>query len=137
MRVVRPFVAVVEGWQIRRLGTSVLGLIARTDVLLLETTGRRTGKRRATPVACLTDPAGWLIAGGAGGQSKVDWVANLRADPNVEIVVRRQRVAVTAHEPTGDEQAEARRRALARWPKIESYERRSSRTAPVFVLRAR
>lgn len=131
---VRRWVGRVEVREVRWLGRSGLGLFARTPVLVLETVGRRTGRHRSTVVACIPTGEGWLIAGGAGGQTSVDWVANLRACREAEIVVSRKRLAVLAHEVTD---ADLREVALTRWPRIRTYEARSGRTTPIFLLRPR
>ncbi len=133
LRPVRRWVGRVEVWEARRFGRTGLGALARTPVLTLETIGRRTGRRRSTVVACLAVDDGWVIAGGAGGQRAVDWVANVRARPDVEVVVDRRRVRVVAEEVTRDDAW--RVQALTRWPQIRTYEARSGRTTPVFLLR--
>jgi deazaflavin-dependent oxidoreductase (nitroreductase family) len=132
---VRPF----EAAQVRRLGGSGIGLLARTPVLLLETTGRRTGTIRATPLAYHRDRDGsLLVVGGAGGQVRTpDWVANVRADPNVAVVVRRERRPATAVELHGEERATAWRHLLEVWPRIATYERRAGRPVPVLRLELR
>src|SRR3954463_1590205 len=86
--------------QQRLLGTSVTALLWRTRVLVLETTGRKSGQRRATPVAYRRlEDGSYLVVGGAGGQrTPLDWVANLRADPRAEVVVDRRREDVVAEE---------------------------------------
>ena len=137
LRPFRPLVARFEVAQLRRSGRSALGTLFRTDVLILTTTGRRTGRRRETPVAYLEYAGGWLISGGAGGQQRVDWVANLRADPDAWVTVRRERVAVEAEALDGDAYEYARPVALRTWPRIAHYEKRAGRTVPMFVLRPR
>jgi deazaflavin-dependent oxidoreductase (nitroreductase family) len=73
----------LEAALVRRTGRSAFAFAYRTPVLVLETTGRRSGLLRSTPVAYR--PAGggtWLIVGGAAGMRRTpDWVANLRAEP--------------------------------------------------------
>jgi deazaflavin-dependent oxidoreductase (nitroreductase family) len=121
--------------QLRRLGTSGMTLLRRTPVLVIESTGRRTGRPRATPVAYWTGAEGsFFVGGGAGGMTRVDWVANLRADPRATVVVRRQRVGVRAEELTGDAYEEARTHAISLWPGVPKYERRSGRRVPYFQL---
>lgn len=137
LRPFRPFVARLEVAQLRRSGRSALGTLFRTDVLILTTIGRRTGRRRNTPVAYLDYAGGWLISGGAGGQHRVDWVANLRAHPDASVTVRRERIAVVAEALDGDDYDRARAVALRRWPRITQYEKRAGRTVPMFVLRPR
>ena len=115
----------MSGWlrrlevaQIERLGTSALGLLARTDVLVLTTRGRRTGALRATPLAYQHELDGWMVCGGAGGARSVDWLANLGADPHGVVTVDRRAHRVVALRPTG-----------------ARYEERSGRTVPIVVLR--
>jgi deazaflavin-dependent oxidoreductase (nitroreductase family) len=133
----RPFVARLEVAQIRRSGRSALGALFHTDVLVLTTIGRRTGRWRETPVAYLECAGGWLISGGAGGQQRVDWVANLRAHPDAWITVRRRRIAVVAEALDGDDYDQAHVAALHTWPRIARYEKRSGRAVPMFLLRPR
>jgi len=106
-------------------------------VLVLETTGRKSGQRRSTAVAYRRLQDGnYLVIGGAGGQrTPVDWVANLRADPRAEVVVDRRREDVLAEELLGDARTEAWAEARNAWPQIDNYERSAGREVPVFRLR--
>jgi deazaflavin-dependent oxidoreductase (nitroreductase family) len=135
----------VEVAQIRLLGRSAVSLLVRTPVLVLHTTGRRSGEARATPLAYLADPGravgdaprrgSLLVVGGAGGQVQVpDWVANLRADPTGAVTLHRRRYAVRVDELGGDERAAVWPKLAARWPRIEGYQRRAGRPIPVFRL---
>ena len=130
----------VEAASLRYLGTSVVALLARTQVMVLETTGRRTGRTRRTPVAYWQGADGALfIGGGAGGLARVDWVANLRANPAGAVWLPRGRrgVRVVARELAGDDYQAARQEAFARWPRARGYERRSGRKIPFFRLETR
>lgn len=126
----------LEAALVRRTGRSAFAFAYRTPVLVLETTGRRSGLLRSTPVAYR--PAGegtWLIVGGAAGMRRTpDWVANLRAEPAAGAVIDRRRIAVTARELTGDERSSTWAELTAVWPRIEHYQRRSGRVVAVFVL---
>ena len=136
MRWWRRFTNRVEAVQLRLAGTTFTAIVFRTPVALLETTGRRTGRTRRTPVAYLARPdRSFLIAGGAAGQARTpDWVANLRNEPRARVVVRRARLDVTARELDGDERRAAWEAAVARWPMLPGYERASGRLTPLFVL---
>lgn len=131
---VKPTIARIEALQIRRMGTSVLARLFRTDVLVLVTTGRRTGRERRTPLACAAIAGGWLISGGAGGQRHVDWVANLRANPEANVVVGRRTFQVTAVEPIGSDYDAARAFVIKRWPRVLRYEVSARRSVPIFEL---
>jgi deazaflavin-dependent oxidoreductase (nitroreductase family) len=139
LRFVRRLMRGVEAAQVKRFGRSVLSLMFRTPVLVLATTGRRSGRRRETTLAYLReDDDRLLVVGGAGGQTRVpDWVANLRADPAVTVTVDRQRRPMRATELEGAERAIAWRRAVTEWPRIAKYESRAGRPVPVVRLAPR
>lgn len=125
----------LESAAIRRLGIGVIGPVGRRKVLVLETTGRRTGRVRRTPVAYWRDPDGSLYIGaGAGGMPRVDWVANLRAYPAAAVWIGRRGHPVSATELAGEAYERARTHALALWPEVAQYERASGRPIPYFRL---
>lgn len=120
----------------RWFGRSAMSLAFRTPVLVLHTTGRRSGRERSTPLAYHRDGDGsLLVVGGAGGQARTpDWVANLRAEPSAAVTVDRRRSSITAVELVGDEHAATWPRLEQVWPQIASYARRAGRPVPVFRL---
>ncbi len=66
-----------------------LGPILGRIILLLTTTGRKSGKRRITPVQ-YEEIGGILYIGSARG-SEADWVRNIAADPCIEVRVKNRR----------------------------------------------
>jgi len=123
-----------ETLQLRVFGTTGMAVLRRTSVLLLETTGRRSGRRHRTPVAYWERGGAFCIGGGAGGMTKVDWVANLRARGEAVVWVRRRRVPVVAREFEGEQCEQVRAEAFERWPGASKYERTSGRRIPYFEL---
>jgi deazaflavin-dependent oxidoreductase (nitroreductase family) len=136
LRPLRRLLRPVEAAQVRWFGASLVSTLARTPVLLLHTTGRRSGRRRTTPLAFHRDRDGSLIVvGGAGGQAGVpDWVANLRADATAAVTVERRHAVVTATEVVDDEHRDLWPQLAAVWPRIVTYRRRAGRPVPVFRL---
>jgi deazaflavin-dependent oxidoreductase (nitroreductase family) len=100
LRLLRRIARPLETAQIRWAGRSALSLAVRTPVLVLHTTGRRSGAQRSTRLAVERDGDGsLLVVGGAGGQARLpDWVANLRAEPHASVTLDRTRFAVDAEE---------------------------------------
>src|SRR5688572_18583150 len=100
LRPLRRLVGPIEAAQVRRFGRSGLSVVFRTPVLALDTTGRRTGATRTTPLAYHRAEDGTLlVVGGAGGQTTTaDWVRNLRAHPDATVTVDRRRRRVCAVE---------------------------------------
>jgi deazaflavin-dependent oxidoreductase (nitroreductase family) len=114
----------IEAFQLRRLGVSPMSLLNRGDVMLLETIGRRTGKRRFTHVGYWEAEGGLVVGGGAAGMGTVpDWVRNLRHDPHGAVWIRRSRTSIVAHELTGDDRHRAQDRATAIWPEYPDTNR--------------
>ena len=132
-RILQP----LEVAQVRWLGASALSVAFRTPVLVLHTTGRRSGRERSTVLAVHEDPDGsLLVVGGAGGQARTpDWVANLRADPVAEVTYRRRRSPAWAEELAGEQRDEAWRRLVVVWPRSDRYQHRAGRPVPVVRLR--
>jgi len=136
LRPIRRMLRGIEAAQVRRFGRSLLSTIFRTNALVLESVGRRSGRPRQTALACHRLRDGDLvIVGGAGGQRRTpDWVANIRANPNVHVVVERTRRSMTAVEVVGDERKALWEEVRRVWPQIETYEERAGRPVPVFRL---
>ena len=129
-RIGRPLEVAQVGW----FGRSALSIAFRTPVLVLHTSGRRTGRPRTTPLAFHRSADGSLIvAGGAGGQTRTpDWVANLRSSSNAEVTVDRARLRVRSEELRGPARTEVWEQLRECWPRIDTYQRRAGRDVPVF-----
>ena len=117
-------------------GGIIGGRIFGNRMLLLTTTGRKTGQPRTTPVAYLTDRDTMIIVGGAAGAAKhPDWWLNLQSHPEAQVQVGKRRLRVSATRALPEEQ----RRLLARYPAqhalFESMQKRVSREIPVVILR--
>jgi deazaflavin-dependent oxidoreductase (nitroreductase family) len=126
----------IEAFQLRRFGFSPMSLLNKGSVLLIETTGRRSGRPRFAPVGYWRDADGaFVVGGGAAGQTRTpDWVANLRAEPKAAVWLRRTRIPAVADELRGDERDSAQKTATENWPGVARYERLSGRVIPFFRL---
>ena len=125
----------LEAAQVRRFGRSALAAAYGVDVLVLHTTGRRSGIERDTVLSYVEVDGSMLVVGGAGGQSQIpDWVHNARAEPRAAVTVDRHRFHVRMVELDGDERSGVWADLVEVWPRIERYERRAGRLVPVFRL---
>ena len=105
------------------------------SVLLLTTTGRRSGSQRTTPLIYGTRNGDYVVVaskGGAPGQPS--WYLNLTAEPAVEVQVRGNRFKARARSATGDERAELWKLMAAQWPSYNDYQTKTKREIPVVVL---
>jgi deazaflavin-dependent oxidoreductase (nitroreductase family) len=125
----------VETAEVRWFGRSIVSVVARQQVLVLTTTGRRSGKVRRTTVAYTEVGGQIVVVGGAAGQTRPpDWVANLAADPLVEVTIRRATAPMRAMVLVGDARRRVWDAVLPRWPFIANYEARAGYEIAVVVL---
>ena len=107
-------------------------------MLLLTTTGRKSGERRTRPVGYLPDgdrvPGVWLQR--RLGSSPA-WSLNLRAHPDATVEVGARTLSVTAAEITGEEYETAWGRYVAANPGFAGYRTRTKRHLPIFILEDR
>ena len=106
--------------------------------LLLTTTGRRSGERRATPVLYLRDGQRYVVvASNYGGERHPAWSANLLANPEATIQIGTRRQAVTARPASPDEFERYWPRLVEMWPGWRTYRRMTGREFRMFVLEPR
>jgi deazaflavin-dependent oxidoreductase (nitroreductase family) len=114
----------------------------RQNLVLLDTTGARTGQRRTSPVACLPDGDRLLvIASKAGADTHPAWFHNLVAHPTVR-VRRWEGDALAEYDAAaevleGDERARAWERVVAWSPGFAEYQTKTDRVIPVVALTPR
>lgn len=107
----------------------------RWRVLLLTTTGRRTGEPRTHALLYLADGGRLLVVASNNGADRAPaWYLNLQAHP--EVVVRRGRRsdAFTAGTATGAERPELWERLTAHHPPYLEHQARTRRPLPVVIL---
>ena len=105
-------------------------------LLLLNTTGRRTGERRTTPMMFIPDGDDLLvIASNAGAPAHPDWFRNLVAQPRVVVEVGGETYAATAVVPQGEERDRIFAGVVERYPFFADHQAKVTRTIPVVVLR--
>jgi len=91
-------------------------------LLLLETTGRRTGQPRVTPLTYATQGTDFLVVGSNWGRPRQPaWALNLRAKPEAVVSLRGTRIPVTARTLERAERAEVWPLLLAVWPAYDDY----------------
>lgn len=114
----------------------ILGKAAGMRVVVLTTTGRKSGQPRET---MLTTPVVdgdtvVLVASYGGDDRHPAWYLNLTANPDVEIVMDGQRRKMTARSATAAEKAELWPRVIASYKGYAGYQKRTDRDIPVVVL---
>jgi deazaflavin-dependent oxidoreductase (nitroreductase family) len=102
---------------------------------MLTTTGRRSRKPRLVTLYGFADGDRVVVVGSWGGAATDPaWVCNLRAHPRATLRSGREERAVTAHEAAGAERARLWTLVRDAFPLYATYQRRTSRLIPLFVL---
>jgi deazaflavin-dependent oxidoreductase (nitroreductase family) len=104
-------------------------------VLLLHTTGRRTGTERVHPVMYLADDDRVLVFATKGGApTHPDWYRNLVDNPEVTVELGAETFPALATVVTGDERDRLYAEQARRYPGFAEYERQTTRRIPVVAL---
>jgi deazaflavin-dependent oxidoreductase (nitroreductase family) len=104
--------------------------------LLLTTKGARTGKPRTTPLVYVRDGDSLVLIASRGGNPRHPaWYMNLRANPEVEILLDGKTARYVARDAEGEERERLWRKAVGVYSGYEKYRRRAGgRKIPVVVL---
>lgn len=101
----------------------------------LTTTGRTTGMAREVPLYAFEDGDRLVIVGSFGGAAKDPaWVGNLRADPRAAVTVNRKTLQMRALEVGPGDRDRLWELVCSEFPLYATYQRRTKRTIPLFVL---
>lgn len=116
----------------------LLGKVGTAPVLLLTTTGRRSGQKRVAPVVYVVDGERHVVIGSnAGNERAPAWSFNLKANPEAEIEVYGKHQLVRARVAEGEEREQLWHKANQVYEGFDSYAERTSRDIAVFVLEPR
>ena len=113
----------------------LLGRVAGMPVLLLTTTGRRSGRPRTAALTYFRDGADLVVIGSYGGSDLPPaWSLNLQRDPRARVLIGRTTSKVTARAATAEEHDRL-------WPLVTAahhgyarYQERTARLIPIVML---
>jgi deazaflavin-dependent oxidoreductase (nitroreductase family) len=106
-----------------------------STVLLITTTGRRTGETRTTPLIYRKHGDDCVVVASKGGSPQHPaWYLNLSADPELTVQVLGDRFKARARTATAEEKPELWRIMTESWPPYDEYQSKTDREIPVVVL---
>ena len=119
----------------RLSGGRIGGRIGPARVLLLTTTGRKSGRPRTQPLLYTPAGEGYAVIASKGGAPQHPlWYSNLRANPSVEVTVGRETRRLRARDAEGEERERLWRAMTTVYPGYDRYAEKTSRRIPVVVL---
>jgi deazaflavin-dependent oxidoreductase (nitroreductase family) len=123
----------------RRFGArGVLGRVLGAEMLLLTTTGRRSGEPRTVALFAFRDGDAWIVVGSRGGSRRLPaWYRNLVDRRDASVLIRDRVMPVRARELVGDEYEAAFETAARAYPGYRVYRRRSPIHIPILRLEPR
>jgi deazaflavin-dependent oxidoreductase (nitroreductase family) len=116
-------------------GGRIGGKVGNGPVLLLTTTGRKSGEPRTAPILYLAHGEAMILIDTNGGNERLPaWSHNLKAKPRAEVEVGRRKLAVTARVAEGAEREELWRACNDQYSGFDEYVEWLKRTPSVWVL---
>jgi deazaflavin-dependent oxidoreductase (nitroreductase family) len=116
----------------------LFGNMGGSPVVLLTTTGRKSGEQRTAPVIFMRAGESLVVIGSNAGYKRTPaWSLNLKANPNAEVQVKGDRWPVRARVAEGEERAELWKSFTAQYSGFDDYDARTARDISVFVLERR
>lgn len=104
-------------------------------VVVITSVGARSGHLRKNPVMRVEHDGAYLAVASKGGAPEDPaWADNFRAHPEVELQDKAEKHTYVARELSGDERAEWWQRAVDTWATYASYQEKTDRLIPIFLL---
>ena len=135
MRLLFKFAAGVHTTIFRLTGGRVGASIGGMRMLILTTTGRRSGKVHEVTLGCLIDGVSYVVIASYGGSARnPDWHLNLVSEPHAFVQVKGHRIAVTAQMADGVDRERLWAQLVAKAPIYQKYQDRTTRQIPMVLL---
>jgi F420H(2)-dependent quinone reductase len=119
----------------RATGGKLFGRMGKSPILLLNTVGRKSGRKRTSPLLYVMDGEDFVIIASKGGApTHPAWYLNLRADPEATVEIGDREVRVRAEETDSEEKARLWQKMVEMYPTYDDYQKRTEREIPLLKL---
>ena len=119
----------------RATGGKLFGRMGKSPILLLNTIGRKTGRKRTSPLLYVMDGEDFVIIASKGGAATHPaWYLNLRANPEATVQIGDREVQVEAEEADPEEKARLWQKMVEMYPAYDAYQKKAVREIPLLVL---
>lgn len=121
----------------RLTGGIIGGRVGKSKVLLLTTTGRKSGRQYTTPLFYLADKDQFVLVASNRGTGKLpNWWLNMRDTLAAQIQVGRRVLQVTARQAQPEERQQLWPQLVANYPDYDTYQQHTSYDIPVVILQS-
>lgn len=109
--------------------------IGKSPMLLLRTTGRKTGRPRTAALLYHRDGGNYVVVGSKGGSDEAPaWLRNLDALPEVSVQIGVKRFAAQARVASPEERRRLWPEMTRLWPQYDRYQSQTARVIPLVIL---
>ncbi|PZC47724.1 MAG: protein of unknown function (DUF385) [Chloroflexi bacterium] len=116
-------------------GGKIMGSFDKMPVMMLTTTGRKSGKSRTPPLMFIEEAAGYVVVGSAAGRDQHPaWFLNLQAQPDARVRIGKETTAVRARFTEGEERSRLFAAFTDTAKRYADYQGKTGREIPVAVL---
>ena len=120
----------------RATGGKLFGRMGKSPILLLNTVGRKSGKKRTSPLLYVMDGEDFVIIASKGGASAHPaWYLNLMANPEATVEIEDREVRVRAEEAVSEDKTRLWQKMVEMYPAYDAYQEKTEREIPLLVLR--
>jgi deazaflavin-dependent oxidoreductase (nitroreductase family) len=120
----------------RATGGKLFGRMGKSPIMLLNTVGRKTGRKRTSPLLYVMDGEDFVIIASKGGApTHPAWYLNLKANPDATVEVGDRKVRVRAEEVDSDEKVHLWQKMVEMYPTYDDYQTKTKREIPLLILR--
>ena len=132
----QKFVAKTHGFLYRLTGGRLGGTIGKAQVVLLTTTGRKSGQRRTTPLLAMPDGENLVVVASNGGSDQPPaWWLNLQKQPEADLQVRSETKRVRAERASEEEKARLWPRIVEMYAGYDEYQKKTERNIALVILK--
>jgi len=111
------------------------GMFEGMSLLLVHTTGAKSGQFRINPTAYIKDGENLIIAASKGGaDSHPDWYHNLVSNPQVIVEVGSETISALAEVPSEPERSNLYDKLASKYPMFNEYKTKTKRVIPIIKL---
>jgi F420H(2)-dependent quinone reductase len=119
----------------RATGGKLFGRMGKSPILLLNTVGRKSGKKRTSPLLYVMDDEDFVVIASKGGApTHPAWYLNLRANSDASVEVGDREVRVRAEEADPEDKPRLWQMMVEMYPAYDDYQKKAEREIPLLVL---